>query len=139
GPSRDWLNFAKTSSAREKIRQWFKRERREENIARGKELLDKELRRVSQRELVAVDEKVLLAVGRELHYQELNDFYAAVGYGDVSPQAVLVKLATREPQPDTPLTPLPPTARETLSGSVHVHGTRNLLTTLAQCCKPVPG
>ena len=139
GPSRDWLNFAKSSSAREKIRQWFKKERREENIARGKELLDKELKRISQRDLAAVDEKLLTAVGRELHYQELSDFYAAVGYGDVSAQSVLLKLAAREPAPDTPLTPLPPTPRETLSGSVHVHGTRNVLATLAQCCKPVPG
>jgi GTP pyrophosphokinase len=139
GPSRDWLTFAKTSSAREKIRQWFRKERREENVARGKELLDKELSRVSQRRLQAVDEKLVKSVAREFHYKELEDFYAAVGYGDVSAASVMLKLAAHEPATDEPLAALPPTPREKPSGSVHVYGARNLLTTLAQCCRPVPG
>jgi len=139
GPSRDWLNFAKTSSAREKIRQWFKKERREENITRGKELLDRELRRLSQQSLAAVPDEVLLDVARQFQYQQVSDFYAAVGYGDITPQAALVKLVAAQPAVETPLTALPPTPREKMSGSVRVHGTRNLLTTVAQCCKPVPG
>ncbi|MEA2681706.1 MAG: diphosphokinase / guanosine-3,5-bis(diphosphate) 3-diphosphatase [Chloroflexota bacterium] len=139
GPSRDWLNFAKSSSAREKIRQWFKRERREENIVRGKDLLDRELRRLEQRSLGAVDDATLKAVGRDFQYNDLNDFYAAIGYGDLSPQSVLLKLVARQPAVETPLTPLPPTPKQSLSGNVRVHGTRNLLTSLAQCCKPVPG
>ncbi|MFN2466483.1 MAG: bifunctional (p)ppGpp synthetase/guanosine-3',5'-bis(diphosphate) 3'-pyrophosphohydrolase [Candidatus Dormibacteria bacterium] len=139
GPSRDWLNFAKSSSAREKIRQWFKRERRDENITRGRELLDKELRRLEQRSLGAVDEATLKAVAREVQYNELNDFYAAIGYGDLSAQSVLLKLVARQPAVETPLTPLPPTPKESLSGNVKVQGTRNMLTSLAQCCKPVPG
>jgi GTP pyrophosphokinase len=139
GPSRDWLTFAKTSSAREKIRQWFRKERREENIARGKELLDKELSRVSQRRLQSVDEHVLTEIARDLHYNELDDFYAAVGYGDVSAASVLLKLVAQEPAADDTLAALPPTPREKPSGSVRVHGTGNLLSTLAQCCRPVPG
>jgi len=139
GPSRDWLTFAKTSSAREKIRQWFRKERREENIARGKELLDKELTRVSQRRLQSVDEHLLEDIARELSYKELDDFYAAVGYGDVSAASVLLKLVAHEPAADETLAALPATPREKPSGSVRVHGTGNLLTTLAQCCRPVPG
>ncbi len=139
GPSRDWLGFVKSSSAREKIRQWFKRERREENIVRGKELLDKELRRIQRRSLSDVDNGLLLAVAKDFQYTELEDFFAAVGYGDISTQSALLKLVAKEPAPDTPLTPLPPTPRQSLSGNVKVHGHRGLMTSLAQCCKPVPG
>ena len=139
GPSRDWLTFAKTSSAREKIRQWFKKQRREENVARGKELLDKELRRMQQKSVSAIDDEVLLAVAHELQYQELIDFYAAIGYGDVSPERVLLKLAAREPADEAVLAPIPPTPQETLTGAVRVRGTSNLLTTLSQCCHPMPG
>jgi guanosine-3',5'-bis(diphosphate) 3'-pyrophosphohydrolase len=139
GPSRDWLTFAKSSSAREKIRQWFKRERRDENIVRGKELLEKELRRIQRRGLGDVSEKLLLAVAADFQYQELDDFYAAVGYGDISTQSALLKLVAKEPTPDTPLMALPPTPRQSLSGNIKVHGHRGLMSTLAQCCKPVPG
>ncbi|MHB8508776.1 MAG: RelA/SpoT family protein [Candidatus Dormibacteria bacterium] len=139
GPSRDWIGYARTSSAREKIRQWFKRERREENIVRGRDLLDRELRRVSQRSLSVIEEPVLKAVAREYSYAELDDFFAAVGYGDVSSQSVLLKLASREPVGDEILSPIPPTPQEKLTGNVRVRGTRDLLTSLAQCCRPVPG
>ncbi|MEA2646137.1 MAG: diphosphokinase / guanosine-3,5-bis(diphosphate) 3-diphosphatase [Chloroflexota bacterium] len=139
GPSRDWLTFAKSSSAREKIRQWFKRERRDENVVRGKELLDKELTRVQRRSLGSVDDTVLKSIAHDFQYNELSDFYAAVGYGDISSQSVLLKLAASDPQPDAALTLIPPTPRTAATGNVRVHGTRNLLTTLGQCCKPVPG
>ena len=139
GPSRDWLTFAKSSSAREKIRQWFKKERRDENIVRGKELLEKELRRIQRRGLGDVSAKLLLAVAADFQYQELDDFYAAVGYGDISTQSALLKLVAKEPTPDTPLMALPPTPRQSLSGNVKVHGHSGLMTTLAQCCRPVPG
>ena len=105
GPSRDWLNFVKTSSAREKIRQWFKRERRDENITRGKDLLDRELKRISHQSLAAVSDEVLLEVAREFHYQELNDFFAAVGYGDISPRP----RSSRSPRPSP--SPTPPSRR----------------------------
>ncbi|MGI8610374.1 MAG: RelA/SpoT family protein [Candidatus Dormibacteria bacterium] len=139
GPSRDWINFAKSSSAREKIRQWFKRERRDENILRGKEMLDKELKRLEQRSLTAVDEATLKSVARDVQYNDLADFYAAIGYGDLSAQSVVLKLVARQPATETPLTPLPPTPKESMSGNIRVNGTRNLLSNTAQCCKPVPG
>jgi guanosine-3',5'-bis(diphosphate) 3'-pyrophosphohydrolase len=140
GPSRDWLTFAKSPSAREKIRQWFKKERRDENITRGKQLLDKELTRVQRRELGSVDDATLKSIALEYHYSDVADFFAAVGYGDVSAQSVLLKLAAREPAPDDPkLTPLPPQPRQSMTGNVKVRGTSNLLTTLGRCCNPVPG
>src|SRR6266571_5278376 len=119
GPSRDWLGFVKTAGASQKIRVWFKKERREENVTKGKELLDKEFR-----------------------FTELNDFYAAIGYGDVSPHSVLLKyMAAGEPQADGngefPLIPLVPQFKPT--GEIRVKGERGVLTQIAQCCKPVPG
>jgi guanosine-3',5'-bis(diphosphate) 3'-pyrophosphohydrolase len=140
GPSRDWLGFAKSSSAREKIRQWFKKERREENITRGRELLDKELTRVQRRSLGNVKDATLKAIAHDFQYNDITDFFAAVGYGDISAQSVLLKLAAREPAPqDDNLVPLPPTPRQSMTGNVKVRGTGNLLTALAHCCNPVPG
>jgi GTP pyrophosphokinase len=141
GPSRDWLTFAKTSSAREKIRQWFKQERREENITRGKELLDKELKRVQKRNLGSVNELLLKSISVDLGYKELDEFLAAIGYGELSAQSILLKLAAKEPQSEQLLSPLPPLPqnKKTVSGKISVLGTSNALTNLAACCHPLPG
>jgi len=140
GPSRDWLAFVKTAGAAQKIRAWFKKERREENIAKGKELLDKEFRRMQQRPIASLSEERLLELAREFHFTELTDFYAAIGYGDVSPYAVLVKAAAGT-QPDGsaefPLIPFVPQFKPT--GEVRVKGESGVHSQLARCCKPVPG
>jgi GTP pyrophosphokinase len=95
---------------------------------------------VQRRSLGSVDDKTLRSIAQEFSYSDVNDFFAAVGYGDVSAQSVLLKLAAREPVPeDTNLTPLPPQPRPSMTGNVKVRGTRNLLTTLGRCCNPVPG
>jgi GTP diphosphokinase / guanosine-3',5'-bis(diphosphate) 3'-diphosphatase len=145
GPSRDWLNFVKTSSAREKIRGWFKKERREENIQKGRELLDKEFRRMRQMALNSVREERLGELAKDFKYAAVDDFLAAVGYGDISARAAVLRFtATEEGQPEEerdgraaltiPLTGLPaPT------GEVRVHGVGDVLTTIARCCKPVAG
>ena len=141
GPSRDWLTFVKTAGAAQKIRAWFKKERREENVAKGKELLDKEFRRIQQQPLSSLGDDKLLAVAREFRFQELNDFYAAIGYGDVSAHAVLLKFVSQaqpaEGDGQFPLIPLVPQFKPT--GEVRVKGERGVLTQVARCCKPVPG
>ncbi len=140
GPSRDWLKFAKTTSAREKIRAWFKRERREENIARGKELLDKELRRMHQRSLASLDDPRLLALAQEFRFGTVEEFFAAVGYGDVTPHQVLIKLVDgSSPAADGGLPSIPLVPQLKPSGEVRVRGVRDVFTLLARCCKPVPG
>ncbi len=140
GPSRDWLKFAKTTSAREKIRAWFKKERREENIAKGKELLDKELRRMQQRSLAALDEGRLQALAEEFRFGSLEEFFAAVGYGDVTPHQVMIRLADdTAPSDDGALPAIPIMPLLKPSGEVRVKGVRDVLTILARCCKPVPG
>ena len=145
GPSRDWLNFVKTSSAREKIRGWFKKERREENIQKGRELLDKEFRRMRQLALNSIKEDRLLELAREFKYAGVEDFIAAVGYGDISARAVVLRHTAAEEgeAPDeregkTPLS-IPLTGSAAPTGEVRVRGVGDVLTTISRCCKPVAG
>ncbi len=142
GPSRDWLNFARTSSAREKIRQWFKRERREENVARGKELLDRELRRMRGLQLAAIPAARLQELAREFRLPDVVDFFAAIGYGEIAARTVVLRWAAGEEElAERPGSgpPIPLVSRPTPSGGVKVAGLGDLLTNIARCCKPVPG
>ncbi len=141
GPSRDWLKFARTSSAREKIRQWFKRERREENVARGRELLDRELRRMRGAQLPAIPAGRLQELAREFRIPDLPDFFAAIGYGEVSARAVVLRWAAAEEGAAAPAAgpAIPLISRPSPGGGVKVAGLGDLLTTIARCCKPVPG
>ena len=92
GPSRDWLNIVRTSHAREKIRAWFKRQQREENIAQGKELLDRELRRLAHETLAGIDCGQAHRDRPQYKLREMDDFYAAIGYGAISSASVVSKL-----------------------------------------------
>ncbi|HEU4759807.1 MAG TPA: bifunctional (p)ppGpp synthetase/guanosine-3',5'-bis(diphosphate) 3'-pyrophosphohydrolase [Dehalococcoidia bacterium] len=138
GPSRDWLNphlgYIRTSHARGKIRQWFKRQEREENIARGKEMLEKELHRLGTT-LPVIQEQLL----KLFNYEEPDDFFLQVGYGDISTQQVATKLAPLLQEEEGTLETAEPPARATYTTSVRVLGTGDLLTRLARCCNPVPG
>ncbi|MCW5873566.1 MAG: bifunctional (p)ppGpp synthetase/guanosine-3',5'-bis(diphosphate) 3'-pyrophosphohydrolase [Anaerolineales bacterium] len=138
GPSRDWLNtnlrLLNTERARAKVRHWFKRQDRELNIGVGRSQLERELRRLNLPELDL--EPVVL----ELGFKEADDLYEAIGTGDVSVGRVTAKLnlgAEREHK----MEPLPPGRQTpfTSGDSVSVLGLKGLLTTLAKCCKPVPG
>lgn len=138
GPSRDWLNanlgFVRTSHARGKIRQWFKRQERDENVARGREMLEKELHRlgVSTGEV----EKDLLKVFK---YEDFDDFLLRVGYGEISTQQIATKLAPLLQPEEVTVQPPEAPARATYTTSVRVLGTGDLLTHLSRCCSPVPG
>jgi len=135
GPSRDWLNpglgYIRTAHARDKIRQWFKRQQREENIARGRELLDKELARLGLGKTKIEDIAALFK------YEKLDDFLAAIGYGELNPQAIAVKLAGEE-QRGEPSPEIASPSHADLSG-ITVMGVGDLLIRLARCCNPVPG
>jgi len=134
GPSRDWLNphlgYIKTSHAREKIRQWFKRQERAENIERGRELLEKELRHLG----VKLSKREELA--KLFKYDSLDDFLAAIGYGGITRHQIALKLAAEQEQPKVIAEVAPP---ETPVSAIRVLGVGDLLTRLAQCCRPVPG
>lgn len=132
GPSRDWLSpslgYVQSSHAREKIRQYFKKEERDENIERGREMLDKELRHLG----FTVNDRETLAT--LFKYPSVDDFLAAIGYGDLSVQTISLRLAQQEqPRPATGAVVKP-----SLSG-VQVLGVGDLLANLGGCCHPVPG
>jgi GTP diphosphokinase / guanosine-3',5'-bis(diphosphate) 3'-diphosphatase len=139
GPSRDWLNpnlgYIHTANAREKVRQWFRKQQRDENVVRGRELLEKELRRLS------IDGVKLDDVASLFKYEKLDDFLAAVGYGDIHPHQVATRIAAehRDPVAASDEQPhLRPPSTPTKSG-IRVLGVGDLLTRLAKCCNPVPG
>jgi guanosine-3',5'-bis(diphosphate) 3'-pyrophosphohydrolase len=133
-PSRDWLNpqlgYVKTSHAREKIRQWFRRQQRTENIEHGREILDKEMRRLG----IKLTEREELA--KLFKYDSLDDFLAAIGYGGISTHQIAAKLST---QPEPPKTITGITLPKQTVSAVRVLGVGDMLTNLAQCCHPVPG
>ncbi len=140
GPSRDWLNtnlgYAKAGHTREKIRQWFKKQERADNIERGRELIDKELRRLNLSLSEHGDEILKI-----FKFETLDDFLAALGYGGVTTVNMAMRLAPLIHKDEVPLAapeggPAPP---RTQSHSVQVLGTGDLLTQIARCCNPVPG
>jgi len=133
GPSRDWLNphlgYTKTSHAKEKIRQWFKRQERTENIERGRQLLDKELRHLG----IIIEREELAEL---FNYSNPDDFLAAIGYGGITTHQIAVKLAA---QHEPPKVAVEVTLPKPVPSTVQVLGVGNLVTHLAQCCHPVPG
>ncbi len=135
GPSRDWLRedlgYLTTASAREKIRQWFRRQERDENLSQGKDILDKELRRLG------VDLKA-----DDLHkhfprYSKVEDMIAAIGYGAISPRLIASKIGDTEVKNALTSNSHVPKPRAPLR--LDVMGVGDLLTSLATCCKPVSG
>jgi guanosine-3',5'-bis(diphosphate) 3'-pyrophosphohydrolase len=139
GPSRDWLNFVKSASAKERIRKWFKSQRREENVAKGRDLLDKELHRMHRVNLVDLEESKLQEMASLHKYGTVDDFLAAIGYGDLSPHAVVMRMALTidDGGGDLRAIPLIPNVQPT--PRVLVRGEKGILTKVAPCCQPVPG
>ncbi len=135
GPSLDWLNpdlgFVKTSHAREKIRQWFKKQERAQNIERGKETLDRELKRLG----ISLGNSEETA--RLFNYESFNDFLAALGYGGITPHQLALKLAGEPESPPVIARTRP--AEKTTTAAIQVLGVGDLLTRLAVCCHPLPG
>ncbi|TMF92340.1 MAG: bifunctional (p)ppGpp synthetase/guanosine-3',5'-bis(diphosphate) 3'-pyrophosphohydrolase [Chloroflexi bacterium] len=139
GPSRDWLNFVKSASAKERIRKWFKSQRREENVAKGHDLLDKELHRMHRISLADLPGPKLLEVANLHRFASVDDFLAAVGYGDLSPHAVVMRMALSLDAPGGDLRTIPLIPQVQPSPRVLVRGEKGILTTVATCCQPVPG
>jgi len=137
GPSRDWLNqelgYLGSSHARQKVRQWFRRQLRDENIARGKELLERERKRLGVRTVPA-------DLPRDLGYGSGDDMFAAIGYGDISRQHLINALAEQAPLPaPSQIAPSHVPVRGAPAPAVRVLGTAGLHVVLARCCGPLPG
>ncbi len=144
GPSRDWLNIAVTSSAKAKIRSWFKKERRSENIATGQNEYEKELRRnninFTEEELQSYTEEL----AKKYRFENAEDFYAAIGYGGILLSKILprVKDDYNKKISSSKSAPIPQTVGYNHSKSsegVIVEGIDNCLIKLSKCCNPLPG
>jgi len=138
GPSRDWLNIVRTTHAREKIRQWFKRQERDENIAHGRESLDRELRRLARTSLERTSQERVAEMAAHFKHPSLDDFFAAIGYGALSAQAVVMRMGVVDDANEIVLPQVAPQPTGT-PGGVQVKGVGDLLVRFAQCCRPIPG
>ncbi|MGC8783743.1 MAG: RelA/SpoT family protein [Armatimonadota bacterium] len=135
-PSRDWLNFVKTSHARSKIKQYFRRQAHAENVARGREILEREAERLGMEPKDLLHADALEEVARQLNLPNAEEVYAAVGDGRYSAQAVLNRLL-----PEMPVQPtLFPTGK-VMEGETRltVDGIDNVMIRRAKCCTPLPG
>ena len=137
GPSLDWLNsnlgFIRTNQARERIRQWFRRREKAENVERGREILEKELRRLG----VSFADRE--GIAKLFKYDLVDDFLAAIGCGDISPNQIDFKLTAPEEKPQQAVPVAAPSKSRSASSAVTVLGVGDLLTHIAPCCQPVPG
>jgi len=139
GPSRDWLNpnlgLVKSQRARSKIRQWFKRQDREQNVTHGRALLERELRRLG------LDSINYERIGRDLGYSKVDDMFAAIGCGDVHLGRIISHLVEDE-EPEFAQTDVEApeiTAERITTDEISVVGLSGLLTQLGRCCNPAPG
>ncbi|NLJ56656.1 MAG: bifunctional (p)ppGpp synthetase/guanosine-3',5'-bis(diphosphate) 3'-pyrophosphohydrolase [Firmicutes bacterium] len=145
-PSRDWSKIVMTSQAKSKIRNWFKKERREENITKGKDLLEKEINRLRLEPCLLLKEPLLEDVGVRYNFLSADDVYAAVGYGGVSPQQIVSRLREEyrkkygeEKKPLPPVEIKPWKGAGKVTQGVKVQGIDNLLVRFSKCCNPLPG
>lgn len=142
GPNRNWLDIVKTNEAKAKIRAWFKRECREENIAEGKTAVEHEFRRNN----IFADESFVEDVAKRQHFDNLDDFYAAVGYGGVKLSKIMQRVKEDYLKLQKPAAPVPDAetvvsenvARKQAKGVI-VEGIDSCLVRYAQCCNPLPG
>jgi GTP pyrophosphokinase len=146
GPSRDWLSLAKSSRARNKIRQWFSRETREDQEQKGRDALDQALKQQNLPYTKIKGSSVLAEVIRDSGFKKAEDFYVALGSGKLSAGAtvnkVIQRLKTDQVAEEAPVVTKAPRARDAVSGEavgVVVQGVDDVLVRLAKCCTPVPG
>lgn len=142
GPSRDWLNIVKTTQARSKIRNWFRKEMKEENIVKGREMLERESRRKGYDFKTLFRADWLGGVFKKFTLQSVEDLYAAVGYGGIATGQILSKLIEaykRENKVVPQQRTRPHHEKKTSGGGVIVKGYDDMLVRFAKCCNPVPG
>ncbi len=150
GPSRDWLNIVKTSEAKAKIRAWLKKEQREENIDHGRELLEREAKRLGYSMSQLNKPELVETLYKRYSVQSYDDVCAMVGFGGLSTAQVLNRLIDEYKKTQKPEETLPPVNEQkpeeaprktasTSSGGVIVKGESGMLVRFAKCCSPLPG
>ncbi len=144
-PSQDWLNFVKSTRARNKIRAWFTKERRDEAIEQGKDAIARAMRKQNLPLQKLMSQDSFAAVAAQMRYDDVSALYAAVGEGHVSTQSVIEKVVASlhtEAENEDDLTFVPKVRSRALKNSdsgVLVRGAPDILVKLAKCCTPVPG
>ena len=148
GPSRDWLKFVKSSSAKTRINQYFKRAQRAENIERGKDLIDKEIKKIGIKYTDIAKQEWLEEAMERYKFTTLDDMYASVGFGGISPNKIIARLLEeykkdhQEEDFEAKIEELakskPERYRPSKNGVV-VKGIDNCLVKLSKCCNPLPG
>lgn len=135
GPSRDWLKIAKTSGAKNRIRIWFKKEMREENIQKGKDLFEKEMEKYKIKTSPELTKK-LKEVTIELGFTESESMFENIGYGKLTPYQVLSKIIPQEKiSPVIPLVKV----KKRIDQGIRVQGIDDVMIRFSRCCNPVPG
>ena len=146
GPSRDWLKIVKTSSAKTKIRAWFKKERREENIVEGRTELEKEIRRNKIRFTDEEYEALIKTIAERQHCETVDDFYAALGYGGIPISRIIPfirdeyhRIVTSRQPVKIKISDDNRPSKHSAGEGVIVDGIDNCLIKLSRCCAPIPG
>lgn len=143
GPSLDWLNLVKSSSSKNKIRAFFKKQDREQNVEKGRLQVEEEIKLNGFKLEEALTEKTVAQVLERYNLNQIDDLYAMVGYGGVTPQQIVNRLTSHLKQKDT--SPVLEVERKkdfkqtTSESGVIVEGLDGMLVSLAKCCNPVPG
>ncbi|MBR2744671.1 MAG: bifunctional (p)ppGpp synthetase/guanosine-3',5'-bis(diphosphate) 3'-pyrophosphohydrolase [Clostridia bacterium] len=148
GPSRDWIKFVKSSSAKNKIQQWFKKNEREENILKGKELVEKEIKRIGMNYAdLFKNEYVQVALDR-YKFATVEDMYSAVGFGAINSSRIIAKMLEaykKDNQDETIEKTIEQLSTEKVNkpkvsnNGIIVKGIENCLIRFSKCCNPVPG
>ncbi len=148
GPSRDWLKYVKTSTAKNRINQWFKKAERDENIVKGKDLLEKEIKRIGMSQTELYKQEYVNAALLRYKYNNVDDMYAAVGFGAITPSKIISKMLEeyRKEHKDLDieekiqeLSKAKKINKNVSDTGVIVKGIDNCLVKLSKCCNPVPG
>ena len=148
GPSRDWLKIVKSSSAKNKIQQYFKKAEREQNIAKGKETIEKEIKKIGMTHNELFKPEWLQIVLKRYNYNTQDDMFASIGFGAISPNKILTRLLEeykKEHEEDKieekieELVKTKDKPRKTPKSGVIVKGIDNCLVKFSKCCNPVPG
>ncbi|WP_369297008.1 bifunctional (p)ppGpp synthetase/guanosine-3',5'-bis(diphosphate) 3'-pyrophosphohydrolase [uncultured Neglectibacter sp.] len=146
GPNRDWLTIVRTSEARNKIRAWFKKEKRDDNIIEGKAELEREFRRSGITMAPGLMDYMLDSIGRRYSCVTADDFYAAIGYGGIQLWKVLPRIReeyqrlTKTAEPEALPRQVPPAEpKQKVASGVLIDGMDNCLIKFSRCCNPLPG
>ena len=147
GPSRDWLKYVKTTLARNRIGQWFKRAEREENIVKGKDLIEKEIKRIGMSQTELYKQEYINAALNRYKYNSMDDMYASVGFGAMTPSKIISRILEeyrkehKELNLEEKIEELSKSKKinKSANNGIIVKGIDNCLVKLSKCCNPVPG